>query len=139
MTNEPITFIIDSFKMPQNTQLHLWPYNFILIQNGKEIYKINGHTEMGSSAEKYIFNSPGNTTIKIESSQDPSSFLQYGTIVYKNPSSSNNANNIQNISNHSSSSGIISSLTIVYSVYTIIIGLPIALVIILILIKKGKI
>ena len=75
MTNEPITFIIDSFKMPQNTQLHLWPYNFILIQNGKEIYRTNGHTEMGSGVEKYIFNSPGSITIKIESSQDRHSFL----------------------------------------------------------------
>jgi hypothetical protein len=30
-TNEPINFIIDSFKMPQNEPLHLWPYNFVLI------------------------------------------------------------------------------------------------------------
>jgi plastocyanin len=59
-TNEPISFIIDAFKMPQNTVLHLWPYNFILIQNGKEIYRTNGHTEMGSSTEKYTFGNPGN-------------------------------------------------------------------------------
>ncbi len=135
-TGEPITFIIDSYKMPQNTPLHLWPYNFILVQNGKEIYRSNGHTEMGSSTEKYTFNSPGNLTIKIESSQDHSSFLQYGTLVYKNPNSSNNTTNIQNTSNHSSPFGFINSLTLVYSVYAIIIGIPIALVIIVILIKK---
>ena len=87
-TNEPISFIIDAFKMPENTVLHLWPYNFILIQNGKEIYRTNGHTEMGSSAEKYTFIHPGNLSIKIESSQDPRSVMEYNTIVYKNPNSS---------------------------------------------------
>lgn len=137
-TNEPVSFIIDSFKLPQNTPLHLWPYNFILIQNGKEIYRTNGHTEMGSSAEKYTFNSPGNLSIKIESGQDPHSFIEYNTLVYKNPnSSSNSTNNAQNTSNHSSPFGFINSLTLVYSVYAIIIGLPTALVVFIILIKKG--
>jgi plastocyanin len=139
-TNEPISFIIDAFKMPENTVLHLWSYNFILIQNGKEIYRTNGHTEMGSSAEKYTFNSPGNLSIKIESSQDPRSVMEYNTIVYKNPNSSSSSatsnNNMQNMPKSSSSSGLINSLTLVYSVYAIIIGLPIALVIIVILIKK---
>jgi plastocyanin len=90
-TNEPISFIIDAFKMPENTVLHLWPYNFILIQNGKEIYRTNGHTGMGSSTEKYIFSSPGNLSIKIESSQDPRSVIEYNTIVYKNPNSSSSS------------------------------------------------
>ncbi|MDQ6723305.1 MAG: cupredoxin family copper-binding protein [Thermoproteota archaeon] len=135
-TNEPINFIIDSFKMPQNTPLHLWPYNFILIQNGKEIYRTNGITQMGSSAEKYIFNSPGKVIIKIESGQDPHSFIEYGTIVYKNPNSFDNTGNIQNISKPSSS-GLINSLALVYSIYAIVIGLPTALVVFIILIKKG--
>jgi plastocyanin len=138
-TNEPISFIIDAFKMPENTVLHLWPYNFILIQNGKEIYRTNGHTEMGSSTEKYTFSNPGNLSIKIESSQDPRSVIEYNTIVYKNPNSlasSTSNNNMQNMPKSSSSSGLINSLTLVYSVYAIIIGLPIALVIIVILIKK---
>ena len=138
-TNEPISFIIDAFKMPENTVLHLWPYNFILIQNGKEIYRTNGHTEMGSSTEKYTFSNPGNLSIKIESSQDPRSVIEYNTIVYKNPNSlasSTSNNNMQNMPKSSSSSGLINSLTLVYSVYAIIIGLPITLVIIVILIKK---
>ncbi len=135
-TNEPINFIIDSFKMPQNTPLHLWPYNFILIQNGKEIYRTNGITQMGSSAEKYIFNSPGKVIIKLESGQDPHSFIESGTIVYKNPDSFNNTGNIQNTSKPSSS-GLINSLVLVYSIYAIILGLPTALVVFIILIKKG--
>ena len=137
-TNEPITFIFDSYKMPQNTPLHLWPYNFVLIQNGKEIYRTNGITQMGSSVETYTFNSPGKLIIKIESNQDPHSFIEYNTLVYKNPNSFKNTNTVQTTLNPSSS-GLINSLTLVYSVYAIIIGLPIALVVFVILIKKGRI
>jgi plastocyanin len=135
-TNEPINFIIDAFKMPQNEPLHLWPYNFVLIQNGKEIYKTNGITQLGSSVEKYIFDSPGKAIIKIESSQDPRSSIEYGTLVYKNlnSASSNSGGNIQNTK--SSSFGFINSLTLVYSVYVVIMGIPIALVVFIILIKK---
>lgn len=136
-TNVPINFIIDTFKMPQNEPLHLWPYDFILIQNGKEIYRTNGITQMGSSTEKYVFNTPGKVIIKIESTQDPSSFMGYNTIVYKNPTStfSNSNNNAQNTSKPSSF-GLLNSLTLVYSVYAVIIGLPIALVVFVVLIKK---
>lgn len=69
----------------------------------EEIYGTNGITQMGSSTEKYMFNTPGKVIIKIESSQDPRSFSQYSTIVYKNPnpSSSNNINNFQNVSSPS--------------------------------------
>ena len=87
--------------------------------------------------EKYTFSNPGNLSIKIESSQDPRSVIEYNTIVYKNPNSlasSTGNNNMQNMPKPSS--GLINSLTLVYSVYAIIIGLPIALVIIVILIKK---
>ena len=56
--------------MPENTKLHLWPYNFILIQNGKEIYRTTGITQIGSSVEKYAFSAPGNVTIKVENSQE---------------------------------------------------------------------
>jgi len=137
-TNEPINFIIDFFEMPKNTKLHLWPYNFILIQNGKEIYRTNGITQIGASVEKYAFSTPGNLTIKIESTQDPRSFSQYGTIVYDNPNptSPNISGNIQNTQAKSPSFGFINTLTLVYSVYAIIIGIPIFLVVFVILIKK---
>lgn len=137
-TNEPINFIIDFFEMPKNTKLHLWPYNFILIQNGKEIYRTTGITQIGSSVEKYAFSSSGNLSIKIEGNQDPRSFSQYGTIVYDNPNPTfpNMSANIHNTPAKSSSLGFINTLTLVYSVYAIIIGIPIILVVFVILIKK---
>jgi hypothetical protein len=102
-TNEPITFLMDFFSSPQNEPLHLWPYNFILIQNGKEIYRTNGMTQMGSSTESYVFTSYGKTFIKIQSAKDPNSFSQYGTIVYNN-SNSSFTNKLSNIKNDANSS-----------------------------------
>ncbi len=135
ITNEPVNFIMDFFEFPENTRLHLWSYNFVILQNGTEIYKTNGITQIGSSSQTYHFNSAGETIIKIESADNTSSFVQFGTTVYKNPY--DNTKEIQNVSN--SSSSLLSPLTLVYVVYAIIIALPIFLVVIIILYRKKKI
>lgn len=134
-TGIPTNFIIEAFKMPENTLLNLWPYNFVIIQDGKEVYRTSGITQVGSSAERYTFSSPGKVTIKLESNQDPRSFVQYGTIVYQNPNTtiSSSKNNLQN---NPKPSEFINPLTLVYSVYAVIIGIPVFLIIFVILIKK---
>ena len=139
-TNEPITFLMDFFSYPQNEPLHLWPYNFILIQNGKEIYRTSGMTQMGSSTQSYVFNLPGTTFIKIESAQDPKTFSQYGTIVYNNPNSTstNLANNIQNNTN-SSIIEIISSYLLNYGAFAFIIVVIILLVILVVYLKRTRV
>jgi hypothetical protein len=138
-TNEPITFLIDFFSNPQNEPLHLWPYNFILIQNGKEIYKTSGMTQMGSSTETYVFNSPGKTFIKIQNAQDPNSYSQYGTTVYGNPNSSS-TNGLGNIQNNSNSSIIelISSFLLNYGSFGFVIVVIIILAILAIYLKRTR-
>lgn len=139
-TNEPITFLMDFFSFPQNEPLHLWPYNFILIQNGKEIYRTSGMTQMGSSTQGYVFKSPGTTFIKIESAQDPNSFSQYGTIVYNNPNSTstNITNNIQNNTN-SSVIEIISSYLLNYGAFAFVIVVIILIVILVVYLKRTRV
>jgi hypothetical protein len=63
--------------------------------------------------------------------------MDYNTIVYKNPNSSesNSINSPQNTLK-SSLFGLVNSLTVVYSVYAVIIGLSVALIVFVILIKK---
>ena len=134
-TNVPINFIMDFFEYPQNTRMHLWPYNFVILQNNTELYRTTGITQVGSSAQTFAFNSTGPTIIKVESADNRSSFVQFGTFVYKNPY--NSSKEIQNVS--SSSSGFLSPLTLVYVVYAIIIILPLFLVAIIILYRKKKI
>jgi plastocyanin len=135
ITNEPINFIMDFFEFPENSRLHLWPYNFVILQNGTEIYRTNGITQIGSSSQTYHFNSAGETIIKIENADNKSSFVQFGTTVYKNPY--NASKEVQNVSN--SSFSLLSPLNLVYFVYAIIIVLPLFLVAIIILYRKKKI
>ena len=40
VTNEPISFIMDFFEYPENSRLHLWPYNFVIMQNGTEFIEL---------------------------------------------------------------------------------------------------
>ncbi|MDN5868153.1 MAG: plastocyanin/azurin family copper-binding protein [Candidatus Nitrosocosmicus sp.] len=134
-TNEPISFIMDFYEFPENSRMHLWPYNFVIIQNGTEIYRTNGITQVGSSVQSYTFSSAGKTIIKVESAENKSSFIPFGTTVYQNPYG--NSTNMQNVSDDSFR--LISPLTLVYAVYAILIILPLFLVAIIILYKKKKI
>lgn len=135
MTNEPITFIMDFFEYPENSRLHLWPYNFVILQNDSEIYRTTEITQVGSSTQTFAFGSAGETIIRVESVANKSSFVEFGTVVYENPY--NLSTEFQNVSN--SSSDLLSPLTLVYIVYVIIIVLPITLVVIIFLYKKKKI
>ena len=133
-TNVPINFIMDFFEYPQNTRMHLWPYNFVVLQNNTEIYRTSDIAQVGSSSQTFAFNSTGSTIIKIESADNKSSFVQFGTFVYENPY--NTTSEFQNVSN---SFTLLSPLTLVYIVYAIIIILPISVAVIMILYKKKKI
>ncbi len=59
VTSKPIKFILSFFEMPENTKLHLWPYNFIIIQNGSQIYRSSGMAEVAASIQRYTFDSGG--------------------------------------------------------------------------------
>ena len=133
-TNVPINFIMDFFEYPQNTRMHLWPYNFVVLQNNTEIYRTSDIAQVGSSSQTFAFNSTGSTIIKIESADNKSSFVQFGTFVYENPY--NITSEFQNVSN---SFKLLSPLTHVYIVYAIIIILPISVAVIIILYKIKKI
>ena len=133
-TNVPINFIMDFFEYPQNTRMHLWPYNFVILQNNTEIFRTSDIAKVGSSAQTFAFNSTGPTIIKVESADNKSSFVQFGTFVYGNPY--NTTSEFQNVSN---SFKLLSPLTLVYIVYVIIIVLPISVAVIIILYKKRKI
>jgi len=125
---------MDFFEYPQNTRLHLWPYNFVILQNNTEIFRTSDLAQVGSSSKTFAFNSAGPIIIRVESADNQSSFVQFGTFVYENPY--NTTSEFQNVSN---SFKLLSPLTLVYIVYAIIIVLPLALITIIILYRKKKI
>ena len=78
--------------------------------------------------------------IKIESSQDPRSFAQYGRIVFKNPNSTpfSNPNNVQNVSSPTIV-GLITSYFLNYAVYIFIIVIVILLAILVMYIRRTRV
>lgn len=101
-TNEIITFIYQTYDPFTNSNLDKMNYDFILIQNGKEVFYDEGLTQIGGDYRRYTFEEPGTLEIRFENVQswgtseiqslarvpvdDPSlRSIMFTTIVYENP------------------------------------------------------
>ncbi len=101
-TNEIISFVYQTYDPFTNSNLDKMNYDFILIQNGKEVFRDEGLTQIGGDYRKYIFEEPGTLEIRFENIQswgtseiqsiarvpvdDPSlRSIMFTTIVYENP------------------------------------------------------
>ena len=62
ITNESIHFIMDFFEYPANTRMHLWPYDFVILQNNNELFRTSGISQVGSYSQTYAFSSTGPTS-----------------------------------------------------------------------------
>jgi plastocyanin len=82
-TGEQVLFTIDFFKLDGSTKLHAFEYDFVLMQNGKEIHRSNGFSEGGSDTKYFVFTEPGPLKIRLENlGKDSSSASEFDTIVY---------------------------------------------------------
>ena len=84
-TGEQVLFTMDFFKMDGSTKLHALEYDFVLIQNGKEIHRSNGFSEGGSDTKYFVFTEPGPLKIRLENiGKDKFSVSEFDTVVYGN-------------------------------------------------------
>lgn len=84
-TGEQILFTIDFFKIDGSTKLHALEYDFVLIQNGKEIHRSNGFSEGGSDTKYFVFTEPGPLKIRLENmGKDKFSVAEFDTMIYGN-------------------------------------------------------
>ena len=84
-TGEQILFTIDFFKIDGATKLHALEYDFVLVQNGKEIHRSNGFSEGGSDTKYFAFTDPGPLQIRIANlGKDKFSSAVFDTMVYGN-------------------------------------------------------
>jgi len=82
-TGEQVTFTSDFFDKDGYTKLHLLEYDFVLIQNGKEIHRSHGYSENGSDVKYFAFSEAGPLTIRFENmGADKNSYAEFNTIVY---------------------------------------------------------
>ena len=87
LTGETVTFIAEFFDVKTNTLIQLAPYDFVILQNGHELDRIHGLTQVGSGVHKYVFSRAGPITIRIENiggDDDKNAFGEFSTIIYPN-------------------------------------------------------
>ena len=98
LTGKDIVFFV-SFFDSANNKPNLLPFDFILMQNGKQLERIPSISQVGMNVQHFAFANSGPINIRIETVGGiKSSFAQFNTIVYDNPSiSSTGANQLHSI------------------------------------------
>jgi plastocyanin len=145
LTGKEISFFISFFDRA-NHKLHLLPFDFILMQNGKQLERTPGISQIGMNVQHYVFSNSGPVTIRIENIGGvKSAYTQFNSTVFDNPSISSAAadqlaNQYKSTANSQSSNPFrVSPLTLVYLVYAVIFGIPVATGLVYFLYRKGKI
>lgn len=102
MTHEKTSFIYQTYDSQTNSNLDKMKYDFIIIQNGQEVFRDKGLTGIGGDYRNFIFEKPGPVEIRFENIEsggtsgkesfarlpmtDPSlRTVVFSTMVYDNP------------------------------------------------------
>ena len=79
-------FTVDFFDTAGTIKQNYVTYDFVLIQNGKEVYRSTSFSELGSDTRYFVFSEPGPVTIRIENIADTDNYAEFSAIVYKGES-----------------------------------------------------
>jgi plastocyanin len=137
VVGDPVNFLINSFDWPSNKKSHLVPYDLVIMRDGTEIDRISDIFEIGADVQKVVFDKPGPVTIRIENVGDTPANTEFSTLVYENPKEPQGG--AANSGIISEQTRFLSPLTLVYITYVIIAGIPVAVAVIIILYRRGKI
>lgn len=141
LTGKETTFFVSFFDRANNKP-NLLSFDFILLQNGKQLKRVPTSAQIGMNVQNYVFANPGHINIKIENIGGiKTAFADFNSTVYNNPSiSSASASQLASQyerSNQQSSPFQVNLVTLVYIVYAVIFGIPAAAAATYILYKKG--
>lgn len=126
LTGKDISFFLSFFDRANN-RLNLLPYDFVIIQGGKQLQRIPTSTQYGVNVLHYVFSNSGPIIINIENiGAVKSSDVQFNTQVFDNPNiSSAAANQLAAAANKQLSNPFaVNYLTLVYIEYAVIFGIP---------------
>jgi plastocyanin len=144
LTGKDVSFFVIFFDRANNKP-NLLLYDFILMQNGKQLERIPSISQVGMNVQHFAFSNSGPTTIRIENiGGAKSSFTQFNTIVYDSPSISSAAANqlaaqYQSANSLSNNPFRVSPITLVYIAYAVIFGIPAAVAAVYFLYRRGMI
>ncbi|MGI0102829.1 MAG: cupredoxin domain-containing protein, partial [Nitrosotalea sp.] len=64
-------------------------YKLVIIQNGNELFRTDGATQIGGDYKYFVFKDPGSATFRFQNVGGRSSFVDFSTLVYQNPNATN--------------------------------------------------
>lgn len=89
LTGEKVVFIYQFYDSTGSKILRGTSYEFVIIQNGKEILRTQGQTEIGGDYKYFVFQEPGTVTFMLDNIGGKELSTEYSTIVYQNPNQTN--------------------------------------------------
>ncbi|HXV51418.1 MAG TPA: plastocyanin/azurin family copper-binding protein [Nitrosopumilaceae archaeon] len=101
-THDKVSFIFHTYDPATNSNLDKMKYDFIIIQNGDEVFRDDGLTGVGGDYRNYVFDKPGPIEMRFENivsggtsgiesaAREPVNDLSlrtvaFSTMVYENP------------------------------------------------------
>jgi hypothetical protein len=141
LTGKESTFFVTFFDRANNKP-NLLSFDFVLIQNGKQLKLTPTSEQIGMNVQNYVFANSGPVSIRIENIGGiKTAFAAFNTTIFNNPGiSSSSASQLAlqyEKSNQQSSLFQVNLVTLVSIVYAVIIGIPAAVAATYILYKKG--
>ncbi len=80
-SHEKIQFVYQFYDPKTNSNLAKMKYDFIIFQNGKEIFRDEGLSQIGGDYRNFVFSDSGSIIIRIEGIHSPSIFAEEGVTV----------------------------------------------------------
>ena len=142
LTGERVSFILDFSDPVTSKRHHLLSYDFVISQDGAELLRKSGFSQVGADVQEFVFSKPGPINVRIENVGDnKDSFTDFNSTVYENPNiSAAGIHQQQSSSNNLPTDPFkVSSLTLVWITYIIITVIPAAVAVTYFLYRKGMI
>ena len=83
-THEKIQFVYQFYDPQTNSNLAEMKYNFVIFQNGKEIFRDEGLSQIGGDYRNFVFSDSGSIIVRIEGIHTPSIFAEESVTVFGN-------------------------------------------------------
>ena len=80
-THELTKFVYQFYDPTTNSNLARMHYDFIIFQNGKELYRDSGINQIGGDYRNHVFEEPGSIIIRFENIQNPGLLAEGSTTV----------------------------------------------------------
>ena len=81
-THEKIQFVYQFYDPQTNSNLAEMKYNFIIFQNGQELFRDEGLSQIGGDYRNFVFSNPGSIIVRIEGIQTPSLLAEESVTVF---------------------------------------------------------